>query len=133
MEVFDTVGNRTNHEIRDHQLQPRVCDKCGANFFSKSRYDKHILNHNSGFKFKCKECDKGFSQECYLTSHMKKHSPERKYKCASKDCRRCRGFKDVHDLDYHMRTIHSARTEHKCYICDVCFLNEKGLKRHLKV
>ena len=71
-QVFDTVGNRMNHKIRDHQLQPRVCKKCRANFFSKSGYDKHILNHNSGFKFKCKECDKGFSHECYLTCHMEK-------------------------------------------------------------
>ena len=71
-QVFDTVGNRMNHKIRDHQLQPRVCNKYGANFFSKLGYDKHILNHNSWFKFKCKECDKGFSHECYLTCHMKK-------------------------------------------------------------
>ena len=75
-QVFDIVGNRTNHEIRHHQLQLRVCKECGANFFSKSGYDKHILNHNSGFKFKCKEYDKGFSHECYLTRHMKKHSSE---------------------------------------------------------
>ena len=76
MQVFDNISNRTNHEIRDHQLQPRVCNKCGANFFSKSGYNKHILNHNSGFKFKCKECEKGFSHECYRTHHMKKHSSE---------------------------------------------------------
>ena len=63
----------------------------------------------------------------------KKHSSEWKYKGASKDCRRHCGFKDVHNLDYHMRTIHSACMEHRCYICDDCFLNEKGLKRHLKV
>ena len=79
-QVFDTVGNRMNHEIRHHQLQLRVCNQCRANFSLKSGYNKHILNHNSGFNFKCKECDKGFSHECYLTHHMKKHSSEQKYK-----------------------------------------------------
>ena len=62
---------RTNNKIRDHQLQPRVSNICGANFFSKSGYDKHIINHNSGFRYKCKECDKGFLHECYLTHHIK--------------------------------------------------------------
>ena len=78
--------------------------------------------------FKCIKCKKNFESEESLKSHNTSyHSKTVKCKLCPKD------FFKNNDLEVHIKTDHQEAEKSKCEICDMTFVLEWRLKKHMNI
>ncbi|XP_043489563.1 zinc finger protein 675-like [Polistes fuscatus] len=124
-EVRDVKGHEYIHQRKAHKkLYNFPCHLCPQKFCHRSRLDRHLLQHENGFK--CTDCSESFIGSRELKSHKRfKHS-----RPSSSTCIFCQKvFTCVSNFHQHVLT-HAGIRPYKCDICEEDFTQRSSLLRH---
>ena len=121
---------KTKSTLKNHQLSKHVTSE-EKDFFANGG-DVSLL------KYSCSKCDKKFLSERLLDVHSQEHTKN------MKRCNICyRELKDKYVLERHQKDLHKAEEEfwnkeipaenlkYSCDICQLKFISESVLKKHL--
>lgn len=104
------------------------CETCGANFRSRSEYNKHIKSH-AKYRYQCSLCSRWFEKRYQLNVHHKTHSGVKSFKCTLCE----RRYTTQINLDRHIRIIHKRERQHTCSTCQQTFTQLASLRLHQSV
>ncbi|TMW44607.1 hypothetical protein DOY81_010310 [Sarcophaga bullata] len=103
-----------------------TCDTCQNEFHSKKDYIAHIKEHGSQ-RFQCIQCCKLFPTRYRLRRHEEVHSETLIHQCVHCE----RGYRVLHNLHRHIRSVHLNGKNFDCSICNVSYSRKDVLKRHM--
>ena len=158
--TFKLLGPFKNHKKTGGKCV-FTCDYCGKVYKARyySNYLRHLRYHSMDRPYRCKLCDKSYIMKNDLEKHERIHSGKKSYICevcgkgfytSSQlichrhsahtvttqvyQCDLCgTALKNIYNLQFHKRTVHSDNRPFTCEICGHSFKTKKGLNEHSKV
>ena len=109
------------------------CHFCSRMFFDKQKKQRHIEivhNKNPNVLFKCNECSRAFGSKQALNYHIDTYHEDVDLGLMCGVCEK--SFKMDHNLDQHMREVHSDIT-YECGLCISKFTRQSNLNHHYKI
>ena len=109
------------------------CQYCSRMFFDKQKKERHVKivhEKNPDFLFSCNDCDRAFGSKQALKYHIESFHEEIDLEIPCTICEK--SFKMNHNLDEHMREVHSNLT-FNCELCFAEFKRQSNLNHHYKV
>ena len=75
--------NKLKYHLQMHDPDGRrfQCDICGAKFFKKQIWEKHVSYHSDVRPFHCKHCPSSFKIKRHLKTHELIHNESERYTC----------------------------------------------------
>lgn len=120
-----------NH-IRSVHLKKyhKICDLCGESISGKSRFKRHMLEHEGKPPppVTCEVCGRRLADMKCLKRHMNSHHPpdgvKREYNCPI--CPKV--FASPSNVKMHIKVVHENSYERKCTLCEKTFKRPDALK-----
>lgn len=124
---FPSRGRLNEHLIQVHPAQKHQCHICNKIVVSEKTLKKHLLLHTNSEPFHCPECGKAFKFKRYVTLHMRTHTGN----WPTFVCKICNATISSEYRTKHMQT-HDVEKSFLCSICAAGFINDSGLKAHMR-
>lgn len=131
-EVLKFRKNLKKHMKEKHLNSFYNCNSCPQSFRSKTKLISHSLEvHSIKMRvvvenFSCEICNMKFDAKSIYESHRATHFDERPEKCGI-----CNdSFKNIGNLNRHMKYVHAENRDEICEICSKSFKNQMALKSH---
>ena len=127
-----TVGAEWTKKGDEKLCKPQnkkcICEHCGQQLSSKSRYNVHVRRHTGSKPFQCSyaDCKKSFHDNLLYKRHLCRHRNERSYFCGQ-----CgKGYFYKNNLQEHMQ-VHTKIRPFSCNHCGKTFTAERIRNNHV--
>ncbi|XP_065367482.1 transcription factor grauzone-like [Calliphora vicina] len=111
----------------------KICDLCGASISGKSRFKRHMLEHEGkpAPMVTCEVCGRRLADMKCLKRHMNSHHPPEGVKNEF-NCPICmKIFASPSNVKMHIKVVHENSYERKCNLCEKTFKRPDALKDHM--
>ncbi|XP_063706325.1 zinc finger protein 62 homolog [Culicoides brevitarsis] len=130
-ETFACQADLDHHKRLTHTTKTRICDQCGASFYTSGGLKRHIRHIHMGIKHSetgkqswCQVCQKLEPHRTKL-KHEKEAKHGRRYKCDQCE----KSFFSNLKLKKHSY-VHSKTRPYNCKLCDTGYYQSSYLKAH---
>ncbi|KAL1464719.1 hypothetical protein WDU94_004343 [Cyamophila willieti] len=125
--ILVSRGRLNEHLNQVHLAQRFECKLCHKTIVSEKTFKKHMALHSDAKPFVCNICGKDFKLKYYVNLHMRTHTRIR----PTFECDVCHQVFPTDFRTKHM-LVHDVEKSHLCFVCGAGFVNDAGLKVHMR-